>query len=473
VPRSLISGGRRYCRVATVGAGPPPYRDSMRADEDDQAHPAMDARMADQLNVFPEPMPPAASQPSTDAGLHRTGMLLAAAIFPFVLLSADTIGWQKPAVLALLLLWPLFACVALRRRSWQLMAGGVLAAGLAIRVFGVAYGVRSSDTLEAVTGGIKMLLHGGEPYVWLNLPAPATNQVLVYPPFQLLLHLPGYLLGGYRGVMLTEVVAAGFIMLAMVYVARKFSVVAVMPAMAAYAALPELTHATFDGGNDTSAAAVLLLAILVWDWARRRGFRTRDVGLAALAAAAALGTKQDTVFAVILLVVATWRIAGRAIVLRYVSVIAAVLGILAAPFLLTTPVEFLRHLALTSANQPTISGWNLWVEAKFLGLYVPERAITAWLNLGVSVVGSAWASWRMFRAAHEPTLGDVVTGAALITVAVLLTARWTSISYFAFLAPFVLLLPALLLRPAGPDGAAATLGDEVKAGTAAAVTASA
>jgi hypothetical protein len=385
---------------------------------------------------------------------ERLGVLLALAIFPMMLLASPGNSSLKPPQLALLLAWPLVAAVASIYRAGPVVATYLVVGGSALRLAGFGGGGRGSDVLRVVEEAIRVALGGGNPYDHIYLDVQKHYSTTVYPPFQLLLHLPGHVLGGLDGVRFTEIVAAVAVMLLLALLARRAAWTVVLPVLAVYASLPNLALLSYDGSNDTSAGAILLVAVLSVAWAQSTGWQARAVGLAGLIAGSALGTKQTTVFVVLMLVLYLWRAAGSRALARYVGAAAVVLLMISLPFLALDPIRYLSSLALASVRQGDVFGWNVWVLVQMLGLGVPDRAITAALSLSVVFSATLLAALLRFR-----DLASAVFAGILVTMAALLTARWTTHAYFGMLAPVLLAVPPLMLlgiprRRGDPDSEA-------------------
>jgi len=158
---------------------------------------------------------------------------------------------------------------------------------------------------------------------------------------QLLLHLPGWLVGGYQGARLTELAASIVGMTALAWLALRFAPAMGLVGLALYSGLPNLIELTGDGSNDTSAGVVVLLAILILAWAARRSF----VGWSAIAAGVAVGLtlRDQAVHAslrnhAVLLCIRRHRSALG----RYLAAIAGTLLVVSIPFLFLGPLAYVH-----------------------------------------------------------------------------------------------------------------------------------
>jgi hypothetical protein len=379
-----------------------------------------------------------ASLPHSDAD-ERLGVYLALAILPLMLLGvAANVGPLVPSRLAVLLAWPIVVVLASRRLTGLLVAAYLVVGGTVLRVAGFPGGGRGSDVLRVVDEGIRVTLGGGNPYDHIYVDAHSPVSSMPYPPAQLLLHLPGHLLGGFDGTRLTEIIAAVAIMVLLGLIAQRVSWTAVLPALAVYAALPNLVLLSYDGASDTSAGAILLLAVLAVGWARSVGWRPGPVAVAGLIAGAALGTKQSTLFVVLLLAMFVWRAAGLRVVAHYLLIAGGLLAAISLPFLVRAPADYLTGLTAFASFHQDVFGWNIWSEAEALGLRVPEVASTTLLSAVVAVLVTAAAAVLQYR-----SLGMAVLAGVVVTTVVFVTARWTTHAYFAMVAPILFVVPAL------------------------------
>ena len=340
----------------------------------------------------------------------------------------------SPARMALVLAWPAALALYMVSRRASVVVAYCLAGGFLLRWVDFFPG-GGSDVLPVTNEAIATALSGGNPYAhyYLSEQPPASN--FPYPPFELLLHLPGYLVGGLAGVRFTEVAAALLVIVLFAWLARTVSMGAALPAMALYAALPNLVNLSVDASNDTSTGAVLLIAVLAAAWAFRRPGNAWAMVVAGLAAAAALGTKQTTAPVVLMLAVFAWQRLGWAAALRYAGAAAIALAVLAAPFVVMDPARFVTSMTDLLLHQD-VYGWNIWVFARSMQWPVADVHTAAVIG-GVATVVAALAAVVL----RYGRLSSAVVAGVLLTLVLLLTARWTAYAYFAVLAPVVLVRP--------------------------------
>lgn len=383
-------------------------------------------------------------------GLLGLGLLLL-----LVLTGRDLDLLPSPVRLSIVLAWPVVVyAFAISGRAWM-PVGFVVVAAVALRLNELlAYG--GSDVLDATTEGLGVLLSGASPYGHYYTMTSPQGQPMPYPPAALLLHLPGYLLGGKLGVFLNEAAFAGVTMAVLAGLAARVSWTLGLPALAVYASLGNMIYTSADGSNDTSTGATLILAVVALIWAWDGGWDRRRMLVAGLAAALALATKQTTIFVVLLLAVAAWQMAGRRVAARYIGIVAAALLAVSVPFLLLGPIEYLRGLVAFAGVHMDVYGWNIWSFAQGMQLPVLDVAPAAVLNVGLTITALVIVlRHRMSSVVHATFFGT------LITLVLFLTARWSSFSYFAMIAPLLLALPLLAAWTArgptvtaGPDAAA-------------------
>lgn len=369
---------------------------------------------------------------------ERIGGFLALGILLLVTLADEYT--QEPSMVRVLvvLAWPIVAL-------WYATSGRIsvvtvfsVIAGLVLRWPGI-YGSGDSDTLTTTSEAIGALLHGGNPYNHLYLASSPASFAFPYPPGELLLHLPGYLLGGLSGVRSTELFAALMTMLIFIELARRISPLTALPALALYATLPNLIFLSTDASNDTSTGCVLLLLALALMWAIKRGFAGHSLAITAILAGFVISTKQTAIFVVLMLAVFLWQRFGRRPALRFAAISVLAFFCLALPFLFMDPGLFIQHMIGEISFHSDVSGWNIWVVAQKLGWLIPQVSTTTLFEL--MAIAIATLLMLRFRYSH---LSMAVLAGLGITMTAFLTARWTTIAYFADLAPLMLLLPTLI-----------------------------
>lgn len=384
----------------------------------------------------------------TSSDAHHLACLAALGLFLLLTLSGRAQDLlPSPARMALVLAWPVALALYLATRSTSIVAAYSIAGGFVLRWVDFFPG-GGSDVLPVTREAIATLLAGGNPYAHYYVAERPPGPNFPYPPFELLLHLPGYVGGGLVGVRFTEVVAALVVLGIFAWLARTVSVTAALPAMAVYAALPNLVNLSVDASNDTSTGAMLLVAVLVAAWALRRPASGWPLILAGLAGAAALATKQTAAPVVLMLAVFTLQHLGWKAALRYVGAAAITLAVLAAPFLRKDPGAFIASITDLALHQD-VYGWNIWVFAQ--SVHWPVASVGTAAEFGAASTVVAMLVAVALRYEH---LSPAVAAGVLVTLVLLLTARWTTYAYFADIAPLVLALPVLvqLDRAAGvPD----------------------
>ena len=395
------------------------------------------------------------ARPAEDAASVRAAGLLALGAFLLILLSGrslDLLG--SPARMALVIVWPL-AAVALWLSS-RISAAAVylIAGGLLLRWVELpAGGAGPSDVLAAVNEALDVWFGGGNPYDHVYQMTRPAGQPMPYPPGALLVHLPGFLVSGLAGVQFTEFVLAAAAMAGFVILGASVSWIAALPALAVYASAPNLVLLATDGSSDTGSGAMLLLAVLAVAWAVDRGLDDASMFLAGIAGALAVSTKQIALPIVLVLAVYLLRRYGWRPAARYAAAGAAILLLISLPFLIAGPPAYLRGLLSFIGVHQDIYGWNIWTLAQGLGLTPWEQQPATVLNAVLSAIALLVAVVLPYR-----SLAGAVLAGVVVTLVMLLTARWTTYAYFALLAPVVLALPALALWEARDRPAASALG---------------
>jgi Dolichyl-phosphate-mannose-protein mannosyltransferase len=365
----------------------------------------------------------------------------------------------SPARMALVLAWPAALLLFALSNRVSVVIGYCIAGGFVLRWVDFFPG-GGSDVLPATAEAIATTLAGGNPYAhWYMSERPPSDN-FPYPPIEMLIHLPGYLVAGLTGVRFTEVIAALLVMLAFAWLARRVSVTAALPALALYAALPNLVNLSVDAGNDTSTGAMLLLAVLAAAWAAEREFDQNALLAAGLVAGLAAGTKQTTLFAVILLAAFVWHRAGRPAATRYIAAAVLLLGLSALPFLVLDPGRFVLMTAGQLGAHDSVYGWNFWVFAQWMGWAILDVRSAA-----ILVLAATGLATMVMLAFYQERLASAALAGVVVTLVALLAARWTAYSYFAVVVPVILALPILVrwdaLHPppvrAAPSSGTATL----------------
>jgi hypothetical protein len=383
---------------------------------------------------------PLRSWRAEDTASVRAAGLLALGAFLLLLLSGrslDLLG--SPTRIALVIVWPIAAVGLWLSHRVSVAVVYLAAGGLLLRWVELpAGGAAPSDVLAAVNEALGVWFGGGNPYDHVYQMTRPAGQPMPYPPGALLVHLPGHLVAGLAGVQFTEFLLAAATMVGFVLLGPTVSWIAALPAVAVYAAAPNLILLATDGSSDTGSGALLLLAIIAVGWAVERGLDDPSMLLAGITGALAVSTKQIAMPIVLVLVVYLarrhgWRPAGR-----YLVAAAVVLLLISLPFLILGPLTYVDGLVSFIGAHQDIYGWNIWALAQGLGLTPWEQGPATVLNAALSVVALVVVAVLPLRHLSGALLAGVVT-----TLVILLTARWTTYAYFALLAPVVLAIPAV------------------------------
>ncbi len=392
---------------------------------------------ASQADTTPadDPQPTALfSRPAMATGLPAMIVLVALTLSA----SGQARESLNPSVLrlAVVLAWPLAVyLLALTGRTW-IAAAYCVAAGAVLRWNNFWPG-GSSDVIRSVDEAFRTLFSGGNPYDHYYVSTSPPGSSMPYPPGQLLLHLPGWLLGGYDGARLTELAAAIAGMVVLAWLALRFAPTVGLVGLALYAGLPNLIQLTGDGSNDTSAGVMVLVAVAAMAWAAGRSMTGRWAAAAGVAVGLMMATKQSTLLFAIALSLYVLFV-HRTALAHYLAGMFATLLIVSVPFLLMGPAAYIHGITAIASHGNTY-GWNVWILMNQLGWATPDSLIVSVVNLFVTIDVLVAVAVLCRRG-----VGAAVLAGALVTLAALLTAQWTSPSYFALVLAPLAAIPALM-----------------------------
>lgn len=308
--------------------------------------------------------------------------------------------------------------------------------GLAACLYAVAVGgverlqrdllVNGSDVLRATAEAIDVLMSGADPYDHLMLSTDPIGSPFVYPPGEFLFYLLPYRGGVEIGRVETW---TGILTIAALAVAGaragagRASLVAMLYAVWGIAAFR-----TTDGGNDVSAALLVVVGLVALAFASLEGTRGRVAFVvSAVSLGWALAFKQ---FAVLIwpLVLRHLAVAG-APWRRYLAISGGAATALTLPFFLWAPGPFLAQQwqALTFHDEV----WGL----DLLNALAQARRVDDLVGLffALEVLGTA-ALVALALRARIRTIGAAALVGAGILVVPLLLARWSTQSYFVYAA---------------------------------------
>jgi hypothetical protein len=384
--------------------------------------------------------------PGSNHDLELGGLLGLGLFFALVISGRDLDLLPTPMRMALILAWPLATyAFIVTGRSW-IPVGYIVVGAIGLRLAELQ-GYGGSDALDAIWEGIGVLLSGASPYSHVYEHTQPPGWPVPYPPLMFLTHIPGFLVAGKDGVFYNEAAFSLLTLAIFVGLAARLSWTVGLPVLAAYAGSGNIAYAAADGSVDTSAGALLLLAVLAIAWAWDGGWDDLRVRIAGLAAALPLAMKQTTFFVVLLLAVAVWQMAGRRAGLRYVRSAAILVLALSIPLLLLGPVDYLSQLVSITAFHEDVYGWNVWVLVQSLGGPVPDVTIGRLITIVATLVALLVVTrYRMSSVALATLMG------ILVTMVLFLSARWTSFIYYVLLEPVLFAVPLLAVWAArGPS----------------------
>lgn len=281
-----------------------------------------------------------------------------------------------------------------------------------------------SDVLRSTREAITVFLAGGNPYTHKMLTTDPVGSPFFYPPGEFLFYLPAYLVGGdIRWLDL----AAGIgitVAIALAGIRAGFGQVA-LPAMLYATWLYGSFHAA-DGSNDTAAAFLVVLAIVLL--ALHEVLRSRALFIvSAICFGWAIAFKQFSVlfFIPVVAALAAEQRVGRA----WRAYAALSLGTTAAfvlPFLVGDPGAFIGQQIAGLTFHKERSGLNLQLGLEQLGVALPPLVGPLALLL---VVGGLLV---LCLARPRAGLGRATLYGTFVMVAALLLTGWTSQSYWVY-----------------------------------------
>jgi hypothetical protein len=308
--------------------------------------------------------------------------------------------------------------------------------GIAAGLYAVAVGgverlqrellVNGSDVLRATQEAIDVVLSGGNPYDHRMLSTDPIGSPFVYPPGEILFYLLPYRGAGEIGRVETW---TGILTIAALAVAGarvgagRASLVAMLYAVWGIAAFR-----TTDGGNDVSAAFLVVIGLVALAFASLPGPRGRVAFVvSAVALGWAVAFKQFALLAWPLVVRhlavagAPWR--------RYLLVSGGLAAAITLPFFLWAPGPFLARQWQALTFHDDVWGANL---LNTLGQLRPASDL-----VGIFFVLELIATVALLAVglrARVPTIGAAALLAAGVLTVPLLLARWTTQSYFVYAA---------------------------------------
>lgn len=296
-----------------------------------------------------------------------------------------------------------------------------------------------SDVLRATREALDVLvLAHGNPYTHVFTSTYPIGSPFPYPPGEFLFYLPAYLWFDdiTRVDLLASIAITACIVIAGVRVG--FGRVAI-PAMLYATWLYSSFHAG-DGSNDTSAAFLVILAIVLLALHERRPSRWLFI-LSAVAFGWAVAFKQ---FAIVLLplVVRHLAIAGRDW-RRYTAVSTGTVAVFVVPFFLWDPAAFVSQQLATLTFHQEVWGANILAllqqytdPADLLPLFFAAEILGVLLLVGLSL------------RSRIPTIGAATLLACAAILVALLLAKWTTQPYYAYLGGVAAMGLALVDRDA-------------------------
>ncbi|HUQ16426.1 MAG TPA: hypothetical protein VM070_01415 [Candidatus Saccharimonadales bacterium] len=283
----------------------------------------------------------------------------------------------------------------------------------------------ASDVMRATTEAIETLLQGGNPYAHVMQSTIPVGSPFVYPPGEIALYLPSYLLVTdiTRVDTITGILSIGLIALAG------------QRAGWDRVALPAMLYATWgvgafravDGSNDVSGAFLVIcgLVALVFADPRTRVGRVAYV-VSAVALGWAMAFKQ---FAVVIvpLVIRHLAVSGRDW-RRYAAISFGTAAAFVLPFLLWDPQAFIGQQLATFTFHQDLWGINLLNLIAQYQDVAPVYPLFFAAEVLLTLIGFGFALRVRFQ-----TIGRAaIAGCGVILIALFL-ARWSTQPYFIYI----------------------------------------
>jgi len=291
-----------------------------------------------------------------------------------------------------------------------------------------------SDVLRATREALEVFLLGhGNPYTHVFTSTYPIGSPFPYPPGEFLFYLPAYLWFDdiTRVDLLASIAITALIVIAGLRVG--FGRVAV-PAMLYATWLYSSFHAG-DGSNDTSAAFLVILAIVLLALHERWPNRWVFI-LSAIAFGWAVAFKQFAVF----VLVPTVRYLAVNADARWRPYLAIAIGTIAAfglPFFVQDPGAFIGQQLAALTFHTERDGVNIASALARLGMVLPAGVFTV-LELAAAAGLLVWTAIKPLR-----SLGQVTLAGSFGISAVILLAWWTSQDYWLYVGSIGLLGVAL------------------------------
>jgi len=283
-----------------------------------------------------------------------------------------------------------------------------------------------SDVLKATEEAAKTLISGENPYTHVFSIGP--KDVFAYPPFELLYYLPFLSLDIRYG----EVFASTIILI-LIYLAGKFfQSKLTLPALTFYAFSSLLIASAAIGANDVSAGMLIALATFLFTISIRKN-SSKILIVSAITAGLAVCFKQFSIFFPFFALIylkkkkLNWR--------SYLFTFLAVIALISLPFLILSPLQYLREVLLFHVAERIYS-------SQFILYYLLPKPLNSiyesplWFIIYITVILLTLA----FLAYKIKVLFNIIVYPILAWFIALFLGRYLTISYFAFLIPEICLL---------------------------------
>jgi len=324
--------------------------------------------------------------------------------------------------LALTLLFHMFVTSKL-----SYFAVTAIALGTLVRIIAVVQLPFYSDVLQSTEEAARALLSGENPYTRVFSVGP--KDVFAYPPFQPVYYLPFLSVDIRYG----EVFASLTTMI-IIYLAGRISKSKLtVPVLTFYSLSGVLIACAAIGTNDTSAGMLNAFAVfLLTESLRRRS--SKIIAASAAVSGLAVCFKQFSIFFPIF---ALTYLGKRALNWKlYLSSFFSTVFLISSPYLVLSPLEFLREVILFHLGERCYSSDFVLYQI------LPENLKACYeSNLWTIVHSVMLLALIVLFALRVKTLRECLAYSILIWLIALFLGRYVALSYLAFQAPALCLLP--------------------------------
>lgn len=347
--------------------------------------------------------------------------------------TVGSLDFNAPQVDRLLLL--LAGCAVLGAVSVDRAAGALVTVYAVVLAFADRLSgsfIGGSDVLSVTREAIATALAGGNPYTHVMQSTNPVGSPFAYPPGEPLYYLPAYLLAN-GDLRMVETWSALLTVIVLAVAGLRVGHRAALPTMA-YATWGTASFHTELGGNDVSAAFLVVLALVALLFGRENRFA---YVASAIAFGWAIAFKQFALLVLppVLRCLAAHDRGWRA----YAIGVVATVGALSAYYFLRDPGAFVSQQLAALVFHQDLWGANL---PNLFARYVGASSFPQWIVAVQLLALAAAVGASLYR--PMPTLGGAALVGAGVVLVPLLLARWTTQPYYVYAGTVALAGLALL-----------------------------